>query len=198
MSTSVFERRTATPGTLQRGGHGVEFYGYDAQIVRKVAEFLTPGLDADEAAIVIATEPHRNALDGELGSRGVDVRAARESGRLVMLDAATVLSKFVNGHDPDAARFEEVIGGEIAKAQATGASHVRAYGEMVALLWLAGRPQAALTLERQWNDLARKLEFTLLCGYPISAFGPGQAAGIAEIGRTHTQIAPMHRSTTRT
>lgn len=193
MSTSVFEvKRTHARGALEQGGHGVEFYGYDAQIVRKVADFLVPGLDGDEAAVVIATEAHRNALDGELASRGVDLRAVRANGRLQMHDAATTLSKFV-GDEPNAERFEEVIGAAITSAQSSGAKHVRAYGEMVALLWLAGRPQSALAVERLWNDLAKKLSFTLLCGYPISAFGPDQAAEIAEIGRTHTQIAPLQR-----
>ena len=95
-----------------------------------------------------------------------------------------------NAGDPG--RFVDVIGGAISKALAGGrVPHVRAYGEMVALLWLAGRPGAAIALEKMWNDLARSHSFTLLCGYPVAAFEPSQAAQIAEVGTTHTQIAPM-------
>lgn len=193
-AVSLSDVRRARPSGALEAGHGVEFYGYDAQIVRTVADFLTPGLDRDEAAIVIATEPHRNALDGELAARGVNVDGARANGRLMILDAATTLSKFLSDKGPEPERFEAVLGSAIARAQSTGATHVRAYGEMVALLWLAGRPQAALALERLWNDLARKLSFTLLCGYPISAFSPTQAAEIAEIGRTHTQVGQLQRA----
>ena len=189
---SPFDRKT-TPASLERGGHGVEFYAYDAQIIDKVARFVAPALETgSEVAIVIATENHRRALDGALSARGIDVKHAVREQRYVALDAATTLSKFIVDGRPDAERFVEVIGGAVSKAQAAGRfEHVRAYGEMVALLWLAGRPEAAISLEKMWNDLARTHSFTLLCGYPISAFEPSQAAEIAEIGTTHTQVAPI-------
>ena len=189
---SPFERK-ASPGTLERGGHGVEFYAYDAQIVEKVARFVAPSLEGGgEVAVVIATEKHRRELESALSARGIDVRGATRERRYVALDAATTLSKFIVDGQPDADRFVEVIGGAIAKAQADcRCEHVRAYGEMVALLWLAGRPDAAIALEKMWNDLARSHSFTLLCGYPISAFDPSQATEIAEVGRAHTQVAPI-------
>ena len=185
--------RKATARSLERGGHGVEFYAYDAQIIERVARFVAPALEGgSEVAIVIATEKHRNELESELGARGIDVSGAAREHRYVALDAATTLSKFIVDGQPDAARFAEVIGGTIAKAQdACKCEHVRAYGEMVALLWLAGRPDAALAVEKMWNDLARTHSFTLLCGYPIAAFDPSQAEQIGEIGKTHSQVAPI-------
>ena len=193
MSTSPFDRKTGPSGSLARGGHGVEFYGYDAQIIDKVVRFVAPALDGvAEVAIVIATPKHRSELDDALSARGIDVQGATGEGRYVALDAATTLSKFLVGGKPNADRFVDIIGGAISKAQAGGRfPHVRAYGEMVALLWLAGRPQAAIALEKMWNDLARSHSFTLLCGYPIAAFEPSQAALIAEVGKTHSQVAPI-------
>ena len=189
---SPFERKLSQ-GALERGGHGVEFYAYDAQIVDKVARFIAPALEGGtEVAVVIATEKHRRDLESELSSRGLDVTGAIRDRRYVALDAATTLSKFIVDGQPDPDRFAEVVGGAIAKAQADcKCQHVRAYGEMVALLWLAGRPEAAITLEKMWNDLARSHSFTLLCGYPIAAFDPSQAAEIAEVGKAHTQVAPI-------
>lgn len=181
----------ALPGYLQRGGHGVEFYAYDAQIAGRVADFVVPAFDVDEAMIIIATKEHRAALEQELVARGFDVAAARKSGKYLGLDAAETLAKLLDGGMPTAPRFAAVIGGIIANALAGGYTHVRAYGEMVALLWLAGRPEAAIALENLWNDLGRDRSFTLLCGYPISAFRPSQAQMIAEVGRTHSQIAPI-------
>ncbi|HEX4744828.1 MAG TPA: MEDS domain-containing protein [Candidatus Limnocylindria bacterium] len=190
---SPFERKPSS-GTLDRGGHGVELYAYDAQIVDKVARFVAPALEGgSEVAVVIATDKHRRELESELSSRGIDVSGAIRESRYVALDAATTLSKFLVDGQPDPERFAEVIGGAIAKAQTDcKCQHVRAYGEMVALLWLAGRPDAAIAVEKMWNDLARTHSFTLLCGYPISAFDPSQAAEIAEVGKTHSQVAPIH------
>ena len=192
MGTSLFERKVAAQTPLERGGHGVEFYAYDAQIVDKVARFIGPALEAGEAALVIATEKHRRELDGALQARGIDLAAAARDRRYIALDAAATLSKLTVDGQPDPERFVEVIGGAISDAQAGGQfPHVRAYGEMVALLWLAGRPDAAIALEKMWNDLARTRSFTLLCGYPIAAFEPSQAEQIAEVGRTHSQVAPI-------
>ena len=192
VGSSPFERRVSSGTTLDRGGHGVEFYAYDAQIIDKVARFIAPALEGSDAAIVIATEKHRRELEGALRARGIDVAGAAGEGRYVALDAAATLAKFTVGGHPDAERFAEVIGGAISEAQAGGTfPHVRAYGEMVALLWLAGRPDAAIALEKMWSDLARTHSFTLLCGYPIAAFEPSQAEQIAEVGRTHSQVAPI-------
>ena len=192
MGTSVFDRRVSVNAPLERGGHGVEFYAYDAQITDKVARFVAPALEAGEVALVIATEKHRRELEGALQARGIDLAAAARDRRYIALDAAATLSKLIVDGRPDAERFIEVIGGAISDAQAGGKfPHVRAYGEMVALLWLAGRPDAAIALEKMWNDLARTHSFTLLCGYPIAAFEPSQAEQIAEVGRTHSQVAPI-------
>ncbi len=191
MQSAAFHR-TEPAGALAHGGHGVEFYAYDAQITEKVARFVAPALEGTEVVIVIATPKHRTDLEGALGGRNIDMKRAARERRYIALDAATTLSKIIIDGRPDPLRFVEVIGGALAGAQADGHSpHVRAYGEMVALLWLAGRPDAAIALEKMWNDLARSRSFTLLCGYPIAAFDPSQASQIAEVGRTHTQVGPI-------
>ena len=169
----------------------MEFYAYDAQITGRVASFVAPAFDTGEAVIIIATKEHRAALEQELATRGLDVASARRTGTYLALDAAETLAKLLDDGMPSASRFATVIGGVIAEALARGATHVRAYGEMVALLWLAGRPDAAIALEHLWNELGREGTFTLLCGYPVTAFRPSQAEAIAEVGRTHSQIAPI-------
>ena len=47
---------------------------------------------------------------------------------------------------------------------------LRAYGEMVDLLWRDGHSQAAIELEVLWNKLALSLDFALLCGYSMGSF----------------------------
>jgi hypothetical protein len=47
---------------------------------------------------------------------------------------------------------------------------VRAYGEMVDLLWRDGKPQEAILLEEFWNDLRNTHSFTLLCAYVMGNF----------------------------
>jgi PAS domain S-box-containing protein len=47
---------------------------------------------------------------------------------------------------------------------------VRAFGEMVDLLWRDGRRRAAIELEHLWNEASAIHSFSLLCAYAISSF----------------------------
>lgn len=63
--------------------------------------------------------------------------------------------------------------GEAVIARASGSrpgGTVRAYGEMVDVLWKGGQMDAAMKLESLWNQLAHSHEFALLCGYSMGHF----------------------------
>ena len=47
---------------------------------------------------------------------------------------------------------------------------VRAFGEMVALLWEKGYHGATVQLEHLWNNFMAKNTFTLFCAYPKAGF----------------------------
>ena len=83
----------------------------------------------------------------------------------MILDAEDTLSRFMLGDRPDAVAFDEVVGGLVRTAAANG-TPVRAYGEMVAVLWGEGRIEAAIELERLWNELGEATPFALFCAYP--------------------------------
>jgi PAS domain S-box-containing protein len=173
------------------GGHVVQFYEDDAFLVERMARFIGGGLGAGERTVVIATESHRADLERQLVSRGIDMSAARRTGAYVALDAAGTLSRIVVGDSPDPARFTDVVGGLVGRASFGGRRPVRAFGEMVSLLWNAGRREAAIELEQFWNELARTQPLSLLCAYPMTAFGD-DAAGplLSRICGEHTQVVP--------
>src|SRR4029077_14537736 len=116
---------------------------------------------------------HRDGLSLLLKERGLDVAGAVRQGRLIAVDAAETLSRFMRDGWPDAACFASVIGGffdQITTATGTERPRVAAFGEMVAMLWAEGKPEAAIRLEELWNDLARTHSFSLRCAYPITNF----------------------------
>src|SRR5438874_302493 len=127
--------------------HQVQFYETDAFLARAVADFLAKGLRSGEGAIVVATGPHREALLHELASRRLDVQRALRAGRLSLLDAGEVLQEIMPDGELDWPRFQAVVGGAIAAVSGSKDRGVRAFGEMVELLWRAGRRTAALRLE---------------------------------------------------
>ena len=68
---------------------------------------------------------------------------------------------------------------------------MRAYGEMVALLWDDGDVASALALEDLWNDLGDVRAFELLCAYPMSAFeDPDSAAPFKRVCEQHSSVIP--------
>jgi hypothetical protein len=92
-------------------------------------------------------------------------------GLYVPLDAAETSSKFMVDGWPSEPRFNTVIGDLIERVAARGQRClVRVFGEMVALLWNEGNARGAVRLEDLWNDLAKKIPFTLLCAYPLKTF----------------------------
>lgn len=141
--------------------HGVHLYHHDGDLIRSLAEYLTEGWAAGGVGLVVATSEHRAALRQELAVRGLGT--ALGGGRLVELDAVDTLRLFMRDGRPDPVLFQETIG-SLVREHAAGAP-LRAFGEMVDVLWEDGNAVAALELERLWAGLQSPVPFSLLCGY---------------------------------
>jgi hypothetical protein len=176
--------------SLADGDHLVQFYETDSFLIQTIAAFTAQGLAKDESVIVIATPDHRTALEAKLKQGGVDLAAARAIGRFSAYDAQTMLDRFmVYGH-PDRRRFRAQIGPIVELASMNGAP-IRAFGEMVHLLWQERNKDAAVELEFLWNDLADHYRFSLLCAYSIANFSDEEKSGpLRHICRAHTCVIP--------
>lgn len=168
--------------------HVVQFYESDHELIETVAAYVVEAVSSGEVAIVVATPDHTLAFTAALEAAGVDAGRAIEDGSLVTLDAAETLDRFLVDGKPDPERFDAVIGGLVRRTAADG-RRVRAYGEMVALLWDAGHVTAAIELEELWNGLRRDLPFSLLCGYRASSVaGDDHAEARHQVCHLHSQI----------
>ena len=155
--------------------HDVQFYSQDKFLLEGLSEYIGKALRSGDGAVVVATEQHRNGLLQWLTAQGLDVTSFIERGQFITLDARQLLTSFMGPaqHWPDEKRFQEVVGEVISRARscAPGSeSRVAIFGEMVALLWADGKPEAAIRLEQLWNGLAHTHCFSLLCAYPMSSF----------------------------
>ena len=184
---------------LASNAHTVQFYGDGAFPIDDLARYIGSALGAGDAGVVIATKAHRDKLSRRLKALGIDVALATRQGRYVSLDAAETMSHFMRDGWPDAARFAEIIGGVIERAGrgSQGKSRrVAAFGEMVALLWAEGKPEAAIRLEQLWNDLAKTHSFDLHCAYPMALFHQVEdAEAIGEICTAHSHVVPAESYT---
>lgn len=171
--------------------HFVQFYRTDEYLIECLAGYLADGIWKDECAIVIATPEHRIALEERLRQKGIDLISCMVRQQFVSLDAREMLSKFMVGDSPDAEAFEIHVGGLVEHAKRGGRA-VRAFGEMVALLWAAGNRQGAVKLEQLWNDLGRRHTFALYCAYPAgSASDSVNGVSLTHICDAHSCVISM-------
>lgn len=172
--------------------HAVQFYKDEASLARTVAEFLAEGLSAGEPAIVIATPSHTAAIIREISARRFDPQELRRNGELQTLDAQKMLSAFMVQDTPDTLLFRNNVGGAIERlCEGRKPCPIRAYGEMVDLLWQQGNPDGAIRLEILWNQLASTYEFSLLCGYAHGQFyKETRDPRYQDVCDQHSQILP--------
>lgn len=168
--------------------HAVQFYGSEQSLFTTVGGFIAEGLIAGQPAIVIATPSHTAAILQELSRRLIDVQQAKRIGDLVCLDAEETLATFMAGAMPDRGAFRKNVGDLIEQSLAGRVrTPVRAYGEMVDVLWKRGCAEAAVKLEIFWNDLASTHSFQLLCGYSMGNFFK-QAEHFEQVCQQHTHV----------
>jgi signal transduction histidine kinase/ActR/RegA family two-component response regulator len=190
LSASDLVAFAVPPATSPRpGSHCVQFYDDESFLIEAVTEYVRAGLSNGEACIVVATKPHRDALAARLLAHGFDVVNDGLGEQYYPFDAGELLPQFLTDEEIDESRFIATVGEVVANVCAQGRT-VRAFGEMVALLASRGNFQAAVQLEKAWNDLQAKLDFTLLCAYSLTTFSGDSAASLMQVCDSHSQIVP--------
>ncbi|MDA8296781.1 MAG: MEDS domain-containing protein [Actinomycetota bacterium] len=177
----------ATPGlATTRGGHVAVVSPSPDQLTRSVAGFLHRAPLLGGAAVVLATPEHRAAVAHGLQALGLVPARLRRQGALVEIDAALALENFVVEGTVDAERFER-FASQVLEPLGRLSGPIHVYGEMVAVLWDAGRVAAAVELEACWNALASRFTFALFCGYPAASLAAAPAAA-EEVARLHQGV----------
>jgi len=172
------------------GDHIVQTYQDPAVLAESVAEYLAAGLAAGEAAIVIARPQHRREFIDALASHGIDAQRCIEHGQLRLLDAEETLALFMADGMPQWKPFRQTVGGLVAEARLSYRG-VRAYGEMVDILWQQGSRDAAIRLEEYWNDLGKLQTFSLLCAYFMDPLDSKAYEGPLQcVCKVHSHLIP--------
>lgn len=179
--------------------HHLQFYTADADaLISNVSDYLCEGLDRGEGVLVIAAAEHRLAFQRKMATRyladpdpgrgGLD--RAKDTGQLLLADAQNLLSRLMVDNKLDWPRFQRIVGEtlDLVRPRKAGLP-LRAYGEMVGLLWSAGEYAAAARLEDFWNSLLRARRFQLFCAYPIDVFGAEfHNPAVAPVLQSHTRL----------
>lgn len=174
-------------GEIAPCDHVVQIYENDEIFIDVLAGYVGGGINAGDAIIIIATEAHINALETRLRSFAIDVNSLVSNEQYFPLDAQETLDKFMVNDWPDEELFMKLITNLLRKAKKTN-RNVRAFGEMVALLWAQGHNGATVQLEHLWNRLSEMESFCLFCAYPRSGFTDDINVSIKGICGAHSKI----------
>jgi hypothetical protein len=166
--------------------HAVRFYKDSGSLCDLVASFLGVGFRQGQPAVVIATPEHLDGILQRLDAQAFNVRQLQDAGELVVLDAQSTLKRFMVDGAPNAAKFADTLIPVFEKLSRGRRSVLRAYGEMVDVLWKQQQTVAATRLEMLWNELARRHSFSLLCGYAMGNFYKDGA--VADICSHHSHV----------
>lgn len=175
-------------GEIAPNDHVVQVYENDQVFLDTLAGFVGGGINDGDCIIVIATTEHLNDLEAKLRSFGIHVDALKSDDKYISLDAHETLEKFMVNGWPDADLFNKTISSVFKKAQRKNNCKVRAFGEMVALLWADGHSGATVQLEHLWNEFMSAHSFSLFCAYPKSGFTQDPLVSINEICRCHSKL----------
>ena len=173
-------------GEIAPCDHVVQIYENDNVFIDSLAGFVGGGISAGDSCIVIATQAHLKALEKRLTDFGVHPESLKDD-RYFPLDAEETLSKFMVDGWPNEKLFNETVSSVLSKA-GFRKRRIRAFGEMVALLWAQGLNGATVQLEHLWNKFCEEKSFCLFCAYPKSGFTEDINNSFAKICCAHTKM----------
>jgi hypothetical protein len=174
-------------GEIAPTDHVLQVYDNDDIFLDALAGFIGGGINSGDCVVLIATSRHLGSIQQRLIDYGISVQTLIEDDRFIPLDAETTLSKFMRDGWPDEQLFNETVTQLFEKAECKG-RHIRAFGEMVAILWEKGYHGATVQLEHLWNNFREKNNFTLFCAYPKAGFTGNIHESIKTICNCHTKM----------
>ncbi len=174
-------------GEIAPCDHLVQIYENDRCFLDILEGFAGTGLLSGDSVVIIATKVHIENLNERLIKQGFDLKKLMAAHQYIPLDAEETLSKFMVNNWPDEKLFNDYIGRLIELTRKEGRK-VRAFGEMVAVLWAQGFNGATVQLESLWHNFHSKDQFTLYCAYPKTGFTQNASDSLDKICQTHSKI----------
>ncbi len=181
------DRMNQTTIEKTQKSHSVQFYEANNFLADSVSKFVVQGLQSGEGIIVIATPNFVSLLKQNLIPQ-IDFFTAIQNQQLIILDAQDTLNQFMIDDLPDKNLFTKIVGETLDK-MAKSFPVIRAYGEMVNILWEKGNLSGTIALESLWNELLKSRKFSLLCGYSMENFkSRDDSTAFAEVCKSHTHV----------
>jgi len=193
-SDNLRRKKPVVPFRAQKAiHHEAEFYADDAGFVNGFARFIEAALKEGNAVVVVATESHHVSLRQRLDADGLNLAAEIKQGSYIPLNVTETLANFMVNDSPDPVLFRKLTGHLIAEAAKNAKGEhprVAVCGEGVHTLLAAGNLEATIMLECMCDEMARRYQVDVLCGYFRNAFANEES--IATFERVCAQHTAAH------
>lgn len=174
-------------GELAACDHCVQIYEDDDIFLDALEGFVAGGIRQGEAIVLIATPQHLASLESRLCVNGFDLPAAIKRDQYIALDAKASLERFMVDGWPDDDLFAQFVN-ELLQRARKNQRRVRAFGEMVALMWADGHCGATVRLEHLWSRLCAEQSFSLFCAYPKTGFTENASDAVRDVCAAHSKL----------
>jgi DNA-binding NarL/FixJ family response regulator len=178
--------------TVAGSRHTVQFHANDRHFLDEVSQLVGATLRSGEQVVIVTSEATRIGVAQRLQARQMNLAMLAERGQYVEQDSALALSHVMHDGRPDKERFAEIIHGlDLLRLAAPNGPRGRLtiFGDMTVSLCRNGDFEAALEIERIWNELTRPLPFFTVCGYPIDCFEHSAAGNqLASVCAEHSAV----------
>jgi hypothetical protein len=173
--------------------HIVQLYQDQQFLNRAVCRFAAGAIANGEGVILVPTAAHWEAFRPRLEAEGVDVKAAQACGQLTVVDADELLPRFMKDAMPDAPVFLGLAADVITNARGEGRfPKVRWWGEMVNVLWEQGNVAASMSLEDQFDRLAKHHEIAIFCSFVMDNFDSQvHSRLLPRLSQNHSHLIPV-------
>src|SRR5271170_88994 len=173
--------------------HIVQLYQDQQFLNRAVCRFAAGAIANGEGVILVPTAAHWEAFRPRLETEGVDVEGAQARGQLTVVDADELLPHFMRDAMPDAPVFLGLAADVIANARGQDLyPKVRWWGEMVNVLWEQGNVAASMSLEDQFDRLAKHHEIAIFCSFVMDNFNSEvHSRLLPRLGQNHSHLIPV-------
>ncbi len=173
--------------------HAVHFHGDDTSWLDATANVLIAALRRGDIVATALVQANGDALALRMNAQGWNVADLRARHLYVVFDAEEAATQVLRAGRANVDAVAEMVA-TLENARTASAAGRRAHltlvGEIAAVLCRRGNSEAALDLERMWDDVTRSLPIFTICAYPTDCVdGDGAPGWIAGIAARHSAIS---------
>lgn len=169
--------------------HLIQLLDSDDSLGTAAGRFFTDAYEAGDRLLLIAKPAHVDAIAAALRRRGPAMVPLVDSGRLIVLDAATTLRLIMKRGVPNISALWTVVENTVDHLAPDG-GRISVYGELVEILAEEGNFRGAEQIEAFWNEFGLEHPISLFCGYSSAHFvTPGALAALTRICAAHDHVA---------